>query len=52
LNRPKEDYDELIELLNTDDGDGDGGSNRPNRYEYLVATRKGTVHIGSTPESI
>ncbi|OEU12803.1 hypothetical protein FRACYDRAFT_244078 [Fragilariopsis cylindrus CCMP1102] len=50
LNRPKEDYKELVELLNTDDDDD--GSNRPNRYEYLVATRKGTVHIGSTPESI
>jgi hypothetical protein len=51
LNRPKEDYKELVELLNIDDND-DNGSNRPDRYEYLLPTRNGTVHIGSTPESI
>ena len=52
LNRPIEDYKELVDVLNTDDDDDDDGSNRPNLYKYRVATKKGTVHIGSTPESI
>ena len=46
LNRPEEDYKELVGLLNADNDDDDSD---PYRY---VTTEKGTVHIGSTPESI
>jgi hypothetical protein len=45
LNRPKEDYEELILHLGDE-------HNSNNRYEHLVARKDGTVHIGSTPETI
>jgi hypothetical protein len=51
LNRPKEEYKELLLLLGDNDDDNDD-DDRPNPYECLAATKKGTVHIGSTPEAI
>ena len=51
LNRPKEEYEELILLLGDNDYDNDDDG-CPSSYKHLVATRKGTVHIGSTPEAI
>ena len=50
LNRPKEEYEELLLLLSDDDKNDINKS--PNRYEYLVARKDGTVHIGSTPNII
>jgi len=50
LNRPKEDYEEL--LLSLSDDDKNDISKSPNRYEYLIARKDGTVHIGSTPNII
>ena len=47
LNRPKEEYEELLLHL----GD-DSYSDIQNRYKYLTARKDGTVHIGSTPEAI
>ena len=47
LNRPKEEYEELLLHL----GD-DSNSDIQNRYKYLTARKDGTVHIGSTPEVI
>ena len=50
LNRPKEEYEELLLILGDDDTiDWDTS---PNRYEYLVGRKDGTVHIGSTPNVI
>ena len=53
LNRPKEDYEEL--LLRLGDGDGDDNENIStiqDRYHHLTARKDGTVHIGSTPNVI
>ena len=44
LNRPKEQYKDLLLLLNNNN------NNRPNPYKYLVARKDGTLHIGSTPK--
>ena len=44
LNQPKEQYKELLLLLNNNN------SNCPNPYKYLVARKDGTLHIGSTPK--
>ena len=55
LNRPEEDYKELVELLNSDnyddDDDDDDDDNDSNPY-ISHCTTKGTVCIGSTPELI
>jgi len=50
LNRPKEDYEELVLCLN--DNNNNNTSNRLDPYKYLVARKDGTVHIGSTPNII
>ena len=50
LNRPQEEYEELVLIL-SDDDTNDTNKN-PNRYEYLVGRKDGTVHIGSTPNVI
>ena len=50
LNRPEEDYEDL--LLRLSDDDTNDISKSPNRYEYLVARKDGTVNIGSTPKII
>ena len=47
LNRPKEEYEELLSRL----GD-DNDSAIQDRYNYLTARKDGTVHIGSTPEEM
>ena len=47
LNRPKEEYEELLLRL----GD-DNDSTLQDRYNYLTARKDGTVHIGSTPKVI
>jgi len=50
LNRPKEEYEELLLILSDDDINDTNYS--PNRYEYLVGRNDGTFHIGSTPNVI
>mmetsp|Transcript_17550 Transcript_17550/g.17702 ORF Transcript_17550/g.17702 Transcript_17550/m.17702 type:complete len:194 (-) Transcript_17550:221-802(-) len=45
LNRPKEDYDDL--LLRFSDGD-----DYEEKHQYLTARKDRTVHIGSTPNRI
>ena len=51
LNRVKEDYDELLQLLDNDDTKDRNKS--PNRYDYLTGRPlDGTVHIGSTSNTI
>jgi len=50
LSRPKEEYQDL--LLRFDDDNSSNTINRPNPYDYLVARKDGTVHIGSTPDVI
>ena len=54
LNRPKIDYEELISILSSDNdnNDNDNDNNDRHRRHYLVARQDGTVHIGSTPNSI
>jgi len=47
LNRPKEEYEELLLRL----GD-DSDSTIQDQYTYLTARKDGTVHIGSTPNAI
>jgi len=50
LNRPKEEYKELLLILGNDDTTDTNRS--PNRYEHLVGRKDGTLHIGSTPNVI
>jgi len=50
LNRPKEEYEELLVTLRDDDTNDTTKS--PNRCEYLIARNDGTVWIGSTPNLI
>jgi len=50
LNRPVEEYKELVSRLATNNSSDDRRS--PNRYKYLVARKDGTVNIGSTPKLI
>ena len=50
LNRPQEEYEELLLILGDDDTTNTNRS--PNRYEYLVGRKDGTLHIGSTPNVI
>lgn len=50
LTRPKEEHKEV--LLTLDDDNTDDKSQSPNRFEYLVARKDGTVHIGSAPNAI
>jgi len=61
LTRPKEEYEELLVSLrssssssNNDEAGVNNVNHRPNPdpYEYLVARRDGTVHIGSTSNVI
>jgi len=47
LNRPKEDYKELLLLFSDDDKNDTRKS--PVGLEYLTARKDGTVWIGSTP---
>mmetsp|Transcript_38567 Transcript_38567/g.38924 ORF Transcript_38567/g.38924 Transcript_38567/m.38924 type:complete len:259 (-) Transcript_38567:374-1150(-) len=52
LTRPKEEYEELL-LIRSSNTSESGDNNRTNNpYEYLVARRDGTVHIGSTSNVI
>mmetsp|Transcript_48318 Transcript_48318/g.54761 ORF Transcript_48318/g.54761 Transcript_48318/m.54761 type:complete len:295 (+) Transcript_48318:157-1041(+) len=63
LNRPTHEYEDLMVQLGSTTSDtttnnnntntnNNNTSNRPNPYEYLVARKDGTVHIGSTPNTI
>ena len=56
LIRPKEEYEELLLPLTIDDDNNNdninSNRNRPDPYEYLVARKDGTVHIGSTQNII
>ena len=49
LNRPKEDYEELVLRLNDNNN---SNISRLDPCEYLVGRKDGTVHIGSTPNII
>ena len=50
LNRPKEEYEELLVTLGDDDTNDTTKS--PNRNEYLTARNDGSVWIGSTSNMI
>ena len=52
LNRPKEDYEELLLCLNDNNNNNNNNSNRLDLHKYLVGRKDGTVHIGSTPSII
>jgi len=68
LDRPKEDYEELLMLrfqnndtndndinsdINANDNDNENNiNNSPDPYEYVVGRKDGTVHIGSSPGAL
>jgi len=52
LSRPKEEYQDLLLRLDDNNNNNNNNNTSINPYDYLVARKDGTVHIGSTPDVI